>query len=34
MLEKLVPFLQDPDNGIWFETVEAVARYLKQHRQE
>lgn len=34
MLERLVPFLQDPNNRIWFETVEAVARYLKRHRQE
>lgn len=34
MLESLVPFLQDPNNGIWFETVEAVARYLQRHRQE
>lgn len=34
MLEKLVPFLRDPTNGIWFETVEAVARHLKQHRQQ
>ena len=34
MLESLVPFLQDPNNRIWFETVEAVARYLKRHRQD
>ena len=32
MLERLVPFLQDPANEIWFETVETVARYLKEHR--
>ena len=34
MLEKLIPYLQDPANEIWFETVETVARYLKNRRQE
>ena len=29
MLEQLIPYLQDPENGIWFERVETVARYLK-----
>lgn len=32
MLERLVPFLQDPANEIWFESIENVARYLKGHR--
>ena len=32
MLEQLVPYLQDPDNGIWFETVESVARYLEDRQ--
>lgn len=34
MLESLVPFLQDPSNRIWFETVEAVARHLRRHRND
>ncbi len=29
MLEQLIVYLQDPRNEIWFETVETVARYLK-----
>ena len=33
MLEQLVPYLQDPENGIWFETVEAVGRYVQQRRR-
>ena len=33
MLEQLVPYLQDPENEIWFETVEAVARYVREHRR-
>ena len=33
MLEELVPYLQDPSNGIWFETVATVAQYLRD-RQE
>ena len=28
MLEQLVPYLQAPENEIWFETVENVARYI------
>ena len=32
MLEQLVPYLQDPENGIWFETVSVVARYLRDRR--
>lgn len=32
MLEQLIPYLQDPKNEIWFETVETVARYLRKHR--
>ena len=32
MLEQLIPYLQDPKNEIWFETVESVARYLRKHR--
>ena len=33
MLEQLVPYLQDPENGIWFNTVETVARYVQEHRR-
>ena len=29
MLEQLVPYLKDPANKIWFETVESVARYVR-----
>lgn len=32
MLERLVPFLQDPASEIWFETIDNVALYLKGHR--
>ena len=32
MLERLIPYLQDPENKIWFETVETVARYLRDRR--
>lgn len=32
MIERLVPYLQDPENEIWFETVETVARYLRDRR--
>ena len=32
MLEQLIPYLQDPTNEIWFETVATVALYL-QNRQ-
>ena len=28
MLEQLIPYLQDPKNEVWFETVANVARYL------
>lgn len=34
MLEELIPYLQDSENEIWFETVGAVARYLKARGQE
>lgn len=34
MLERLVPFLRDPANQIWFETVETVARYLQDSRKD
>ena len=34
MLNELIPYLQDPENEIWFETVATVARYLKDRRQE
>lgn len=33
MLEQLVPYLQDPESGIWFDTVEAVARHVLKHRR-
>ena len=32
MLEQLVPYLRDSENGIWFETVGEVARYVREHR--
>ena len=32
MLERLIPYLQDPQNKIWFETVATVARYLSDRR--
>ena len=33
MLEQLVPFLRNPENEIWFQTVEDVARYLHDRRR-
>ena len=33
MLEKQIPYLQDPEHGIWFETVGTVARYLREQRR-
>ncbi len=32
MLEKLIPYVQDPDNGFWLGTVGEVADYIQQHR--
>ena len=32
MLEKLVPYLKDSKNQIWFETVETVGRYVQERR--
>ena len=32
MLEKLVPYLKDPGNQIWFATVEKVGRYIRDRR--
>lgn len=32
MLKRLIPYLQDPGNGIWFDTVAAIARYVESHR--
>ena len=32
MLEKLIPYLKDPENQIWFETVETVGRYIAARR--
>ena len=29
MLEQLVPYLQDPESGIWLDTVAEVARHLQ-----
>lgn len=34
MLEQLVPYLRDPENEIWFETVGVVARYVSERREE
>ncbi len=34
MLEQLIPYLQDPRNEIWFETVETVARHLQERRRQ
>lgn len=33
MLERLVPYLRDPENEIWFETVGVVARYVRGLRE-
>ncbi len=33
MLEQLIPYLQDPKNGIWFETVATIARYLQDRQR-
>ncbi len=32
MLEQLIPYLQDSRNGIWFETVETVTRYIQKRQ--
>ena len=32
MLEELVPYLKDPENQIWFETVETVGRFIEARR--
>lgn len=32
MLEQLVPYLQDPSNRIWLDTVKVIARYIQDHR--
>ena len=32
MLEKLIPYLQDPANGFWFATVDDVASYVLERR--
>lgn len=33
MLEQLVPYLRDPKNEIWFETVGVVARHVRELRE-
>ena len=33
MLEKLVPYLKDPKNQLWFEDVETVGRYILDQRK-
>ena len=33
MLEKLVPYLKDPENQLWFEDVETVGRYILDQRK-
>lgn len=33
MLKQLIPYLQDPRNEIWFETVETVSRYLRDRQR-
>ncbi len=33
-LEKLIVYLQNPDNGFWLDTVSNVAKYVKANRQE
>ena len=32
MLEELIPYLQDPRNGFWLDTVGEVAQYVNQYR--
>ena len=32
MLDKLIPYLQDPANGFWFATVGEVAEYVEEER--
>ncbi len=34
MLEKLIPYLQDPANGFWLDTVEEIAGYVIEARGE
>ena len=33
MLDKLIPYLQDPANGFWFATVGEVAAYVVRERE-
>lgn len=33
MLEQLIPYLRNPENEIWFQTVEDVARYVRERRR-
>lgn len=33
-LEKLCQYAQNPDNGIWIDTVGSVAKYIQQVREE
>ena len=33
-LRELIAFAKDPANGIWLDTVETVARYIKRNRRE
>lgn len=32
LLEKLLPYLTNPDNGYWLDTVDNVTQYVKKHR--
>ncbi len=34
MLEQLIPYLQDPDNGFWLGTVEEIAEYVAANRKK
>ncbi|MFK7846758.1 MAG: polysaccharide deacetylase family protein [Rhodothermales bacterium] len=34
MLEKLVPYLQDPANGFWLDTVGEIAGYVIENREQ
>jgi peptidoglycan/xylan/chitin deacetylase (PgdA/CDA1 family) len=33
-LRQLIAFAKDPSNGIWMDTVETIARYIKRNRRE
>lgn len=34
MLEKLIPYLQDPANGFWLDTVGEIAGYVLENREQ